>query len=113
MLPVERDEAHRDALAPGDFALIYVGAPARVFIGSAEVALAVHDWLSHEALSCPGASRSGVSLIHVEEWDPPVPMHAVLSRIGPSEQAKADFETGVVLITAHEFESALAVAAGR
>ena len=38
-------------------------------------------------------------------------MHAVLSRINPSEEAKADFPTGVVLITAHEYECALAVAA--
>jgi len=39
-------------------------------------------------------------------------MHAVLSRID-SETARADFESGVVRITAGEFETALAVAAGR
>jgi hypothetical protein len=53
-----------------------------------------------------------VSLAQVEEWDPPVPMSAVLSQIA-SETAKADFGTGVVRITAGEFETALAVAAGR
>ncbi len=47
----------------------------------------------------------------VEEWDPPVPMRAVLSQIDPSEKAKADFDAGVVRITPHEYEVALAVAA--
>jgi hypothetical protein len=50
-------------------------------------------------------------LAHIEEWNPPVPMSTVLSQIG-SESAKADFEAGVVRITADEYETALAVAAG-
>ena len=61
----------------------------------------------------PGDSPSGVSLAQVEEWDPPVPMNAVLSQIDPAENARADFETGVVRITANEFETALAVTTGR
>ena len=52
-------------------------------------------------------------LAQVEEWDPPVPMSTVLSHIDPAEKAKADFEAGVVRITAHEYETALAVAARR
>ena len=31
---------------------------------------------------------------------------------GPTEKAKADFDVGVVRITANEYETALAVAAG-
>jgi len=54
-----------------------------------------------------------VSLAQVEEWDPPVPMNAVLSLIDRAGNARADFETGVVRITANEFETALAVATGR
>jgi hypothetical protein len=108
---VDPAEPHRDALAPGDLVLIYVSAPERVFLGTAELVSAVHEWTSSEATAYPGDSTGGVSLAHVEEWHPPVPMHAVLSRIGPSEQAKADFDTGVVLITTHEYECALAVAA--
>ncbi|HTO26296.1 MAG TPA: hypothetical protein VMJ49_10370, partial [Gaiellaceae bacterium] len=46
-------------------------------------------------------------------WDPPVPMSAVLSRIDRSAGARADFEVGVVRITADEYETALAVAAER
>jgi hypothetical protein len=40
-------------------------------------------------------------------------MSTVLSQIDPAENARADFETGVVRITANEYETALAVAAGR
>ncbi len=54
-----------------------------------------------------------MSLAQVEEWDPPVPMNTALSQIDPAENAKADFETGVVRITANEYETALAVATGR
>jgi hypothetical protein len=61
----------------------------------------------------PGDSPGGVMLAQVEEWDPPVPMSRVLSHIDPAQNARADFEAGVVRITANEYETALAVAAGR
>jgi hypothetical protein len=112
MWGVDEDEQHRDALAAGDLILIYLGAPERVFIGRAELASAVHDWTPSEAQAYPGDSPGGVLLARVEEWDPPVPMETVLSRIEPSENAKADFRTGVVRITANEHAAALAVAAG-
>ena len=113
MWGVEAAEPHRDALAPGDLVLVYLGAPERGFIGRAELASAVHDWTPSEAQACPGESPGGVLLAQVEEWHPPVPMNAVLSQIGPSESAKADFEVGLVRISANEYETALAVAAGR
>jgi len=110
---VGADEPHRDALAAGDLVLVYLAAPDREFIGRAELTSAVHDWTPSEAGVYAGDSPSGVSLAHVEEWSPPVPMHAVLSRIDTSENARADFEKGVVRITANEFETALAVAGVR
>jgi hypothetical protein len=113
MWGVDADERHRDALAPGDLVLIYLGAPEREFIGRAELASAVHDWTPSEAQAYPGDSAGGVLLALVEDWDPPVPMNRVLAQIDPSEKAKADFEMGVVRITAHEYETALAVASGR
>jgi len=113
MWGIDADELHRAALAPGDLILIYLGAPEREFIGHAELASAVCDWTPSEAQVYPGDSPSGVLLAHVEEWDPPVPMSTVLSQIDPAENAKADFQTGVVRITASEYETALAVAAGR
>ena len=106
MWGIDADERHRNALAPGDLILIYLGAPEREFIGRAELASAAHDWTPSEAEAYPGDSPNGVLLAQVEEWDPPVPMSAVLSQIGPSENAKAEFEAGVVRITANEYESA-------
>jgi hypothetical protein len=112
MWGVDEDEPHRNALAAGDHVLVYLGAPERKFIGRAELASAVHEWTPSEAQVYPGVSRAGVLLAQVEEWDPPVPMGDVLSQID-SESAKADFEAGVVRITANEYETAHAVAAGR
>ena len=113
MWGVDADEPHRDALAAGDLVLVYLGAPRREFIGRAELASAVRDWTPSEARAYRGDSGSGVLLAQVEEWDPPVQMSAVLSQIDPAGGARADFETGVVRITATEFETALAVASGR
>lgn len=113
MWGIDAHERHGNALAPGDLVLIYLGAPEREFIGRAELASGVHDWTPSEAQVYPGDSLSGVLLGQLEEWDPPVPMKIVLAQIDPSENAKADFQAGVVRITANEYETALAVAAGR
>jgi hypothetical protein len=113
MWGVGESEPHSQDLAPGDLALIYLGAPERLLVGRAKLASAVHAWTPSEAQVYPGDSRSGVSLAEVEGWDPPVPMETVLSRIDRSEGARADFHEGVVRITPHEYETALAVAAGR
>ena len=113
MWGVDADERHGNALAPGDLVLIYLGAPEREFIGRAELASAVHDWTPSEAQVYPGDSPSGVLLARIEEWDPPVPINSVLSQLDPAENARADFDTGVVWITVSEFETALAVASGR
>jgi len=98
MWSVAADERHRERLAAGDLVLVYLGAPERVLIGRAELASAVREPLG------------GVLLAHVEEWDPPVPMSAVLSQIDRSAGARADFDAGVVAITVDEYETALAVA---
>jgi hypothetical protein len=113
MWGIDADESHRKALAPGDLVLVYLGAPVREFIGRAELASTSHDWTSSEAEVYPGDSPGGVLLAQVEEWDPPVSMGAVLSQMDPAENAKADFQAGLVRITANEYETALAVAAGR
>ena len=113
MWGVDGDEPHRDALAAGDLVLIYLGAPEWEFIGRAELVSAAHAWTRSEARAYPGDSSSGVLLAQVEEWDPPVPMSTVLSQIDRSAGARADFEVGVVRITADEYETALAVAAER
>jgi hypothetical protein len=113
MWGIDEDEPHRNALASGDLVLIYLGAPERELIGRAELASTVHDWTPSEAQVYPGDSPSGVLQALVEEWDPPVPMNSVLSQIDPVGNAKADFQAGVVRITANEYETARVVAAGR
>jgi hypothetical protein len=113
MWGIDGDEPHRAALVPGDLALIYLGAPAREFIGRVELASAARDWTSSEAHVYPGDSPGGVLFAQVDEWDPPVPMATVLSQLDPVGDAKADFQTGVVRITAYEYDTALSVAAGR
>ena len=112
MWGIDADERHSAALAPGDLVLIYLGAPEWEFIGRAVLASAVHDWTPSEAQVYPGDSPGGVLLDQVDEWEPPVPMHAVLLQMDPADKAKADFDVGVVRITANEYETALAVTAG-
>ena len=116
MWGVGGDERHRDELAPGDLALIYVATPERGFIGRAELATAVHDWSPSEADAYPGDSPSGVVLGHVDEWEPAVPMDAAVQRIDPTASnplvqanAAAGFRSGVVRITGDEYEAALAL----
>ncbi len=113
MWGVDADEPHLEALAAGDLALIYLGTPEWEFIGHAELASPARAWTPSEARVYPGDSASGVLLAQVEEWDPPVPMNLVLANLDPSAKARADFDVGVVRITAHEYETVLAVAAGR
>ena len=102
-------ESHRDALTPGDLILIYLGAPERGFIGRAELASPARDWTPSEAELYPGDSPSGVLLAAVEDWHPPVPMDTVLPQIDPAENAKGDFQAGVVRITPHEYQTVLSV----
>ena len=103
------DERHRDEVAPGDVALIYV-ATVGEFIGRAELATAVHEWTPSEAEAYPGESPSGVLLSDVEEWDSAVPMESVVARIDPTASnplvqanASAGFRMGVVRITGDEY----------
>jgi hypothetical protein len=109
------EEKYRDALAPADLVLIYLAAPRQEFIGQAELASAVRDWTPAEAGTCPGNSSGGVLLGHIEEWDPPVAMSTVLPRVDPDmsnpyvqQNARAGFQSGVVRISAHEYETVLA-----
>ena len=116
MWGVGRDERHRDALAPGDLALIFLPAPVEEFIGCAELATAVHEWTPSEAAAYPGDSAAGVLLASVDEWDLAVPMESVVQRIDPTgsnpivqTNAAVGFRMGVVLITADEYQNALAL----
>jgi len=108
------DERHRDALAPGDVALVFVATPEGGFIGRVGLATEVHEWTRGEADAYPGGSPSGVLLSDVERWEPAVPMTTVVQRIDPTGsnplvQANTahGFSSGVVRITPDEYEAAL------
>ncbi|MGZ4136738.1 MAG: hypothetical protein ACXVPX_04125 [Actinomycetota bacterium] len=116
MWGIAGDERHRDALVPGDLVLIFFAGPEGAFIGRAELATAVRDWTLSEADAYPGDAPGGVLLSHVEEWEPPVPIGAVVIRIDPTASnphvqanAKAGFQAGVVRITRYEYETTLVV----
>ena len=113
MWGLRADEPHRAALTPGDLVVVYVGPPERAFIGRAVVASAAHGWTPSEAALYPGELPGGVVLAQVEEWNPPVPLNTVLERIDPAENARGDFPAGVVRISPHEYQTALAVAGAK
>jgi hypothetical protein len=110
-----RDERHCRALAPGDLVLIHVGRPRCAFIGRAVLATAFQDPGSGSWALSDGRS-GGVWLTDIEEWPRAVPLEAVVRRIDPTAsnpavQANAGgFRSGIVLITAQEYDAVVALA---
>jgi len=105
---ISRDERHRDAIAPGDLALIFVALTSE-FVGRAELKTTFLDPMpSHPANS--GRAVSGVLLVDVEDWTSSVPLHVAVQRIDPNGsnqyvQANAGgFHAGVVQITVKEYD---------
>ena len=115
MWGIESEDRHRDDLAPGDLALIYVAGADGSFIGRAELATPVHEWEPSEANAYPGDSTSGVAFSDVELWDRAVPMAFVVGPVDPAASnpvvranAQAGFRIGVVRITGDEYGDAVA-----
>jgi hypothetical protein len=105
---VSRDERHRDALAPGDLALVFV-ALTREFVGRAELKTSFLDPMpSDSAASDPVVS--GVLLGDVENWTVGVPLDVAVKRIDPNgsnpyvQANAAGFHAGVVQITVNEYD---------
>ncbi len=69
--------------------------------------------LAPESPEPAAPERSGVLLAEIEWWEPPVAMEVVLARIDPANNARADFDFGVVGITPDEFDAAVAAASER
>jgi len=69
---VSRDERHRDALAPGDLALVFV-ARTREFVGRAELKTTFLDPMPSDP-AASGPAVSGVLLGDVEDWSSGVPL---------------------------------------
>jgi hypothetical protein len=116
MWGVAHDERHRDVLAPGDLAVIFLAAPAAEFVGRCAIATPVHDWTPSETDAYPGDSPSGALLSEVEEWEPAVPMGVAVERIDPTASnplvqanAASGFRAGVIRITQFEYEAVVAL----
>ena len=113
--PLERDERHCNALAPGDRALIHVGRPRCEFIGRAELVTAFHDLANEETEACRDGRSGGVLLADVEQWPAAVPLVAAVRKIDPTAsnpyvQANAEgFRSGIVSITAEEYAAVVAL----
>lgn len=104
---VSRDERHRDALAPGDLALVFV-ALTREFVGRAEVKTTFLDPMPSDPATAPAVS--GVLLGDVEDWTRGVPLDLAVKRIDPKgsnpyvQANAAGFRAGVVQITIKEYD---------
>jgi hypothetical protein len=105
---VSRDERHRDALAPGDLALVFV-ALTREFVGRTEIKTAFLDPMPSDP-AAPGTAVSGVLLGDVEDWTSGVPLDVAVQRIDPNgsnpyvQANAAGFRAGVVQITVKEYD---------
>ena len=105
---VGRDERHRDALAPGDLALVFV-ALAREFVGRAELKTTFLDPMPSDPAPS-GPAVSGVLLGDVEDWTSGVPLDVAVQRIDPEgsnpyvQANAAGFRAGVVQITVNEYD---------
>jgi hypothetical protein len=104
---VSHDERHRDALAPGDLALVFV-ALTREFVGRAELKTTFLDPMPSDP-AASGPSVSGVLLGDVEAWTSGVPLDVAVQRIDPKgsnpyvQANAAGFRAGVVQITVKEY----------
>jgi len=104
---VSRGERHRDALGPGDLALVFV-ALTREFVGRAEVKTTFLDPMPSDPATAPAVS--GVLLGDVEDWTRGVPLDLAVKRIDPKgsnpyvQANAAGFRAGVVQITVKEYD---------
>ena len=104
---VSREERHRDAIAPGDRALVFV-ALTREFVGRAELKTTFLDPMPSDQAT-PDRAMSGVLLVDVEDWTSGVPLDVAVQRIDPKgsnpyvQANAAGFHAGVVQITVKEY----------
>ena len=105
---VSRDERHRDVLAPGDLALVFV-ALTREFVGRAELKSAFLDPMPSDPATF-GTAVGGVLLGDVEDWTSGVPLDVAVQGIDPEgsnpyvQANAAGFHAGVVQITVREYD---------
>jgi hypothetical protein len=105
---LSRDERHRDALAPGDLALVFVALTGE-FVGRAELKTTFLDPMPSDPARS-GPAVSGVLLGDFEDWTIGVPLDVAVQRIDPEgsnpyvQANAAGFRAGVVQITVKEYD---------
>ena|SRR5690349_17788283 len=110
---LDREERHRDAIAPGDLVLVFV-ALTREFVGRAKLETAFLDPIPSDSVTS-GPALSGVLLGDVEEWMSGVPLNVAVQRIDPTasnpyvQSNAAGFRAGVVQITVSEYDIVVAL----
>jgi len=110
---IDGQERHRDALASGDLALVFV-AHTREFVGRAQVITRFLDPMP-AGTARPGPATSGVMLAGVEHWTIGVPLHLAVQRIDPNgsnpyvQANAAGFPRGVMQITVKEYETVVSL----
>ena len=110
---VGRGERHRDRLAAGDLALIFV-ARTREFVGRAVIKSAFLEPMPSDPADS-GIAVSGVLLGDVEYWTNAVELAVAVQRIDPNgsnpyvQANAAGFRAGVVQITVKEYDIVLSL----
>jgi hypothetical protein len=105
---LNRNERHRDALAPGDLALVFVSRT-REFVGRAKLKTTFLDPMPLDP-AVTGPAASGVLLGDVENWKSGVQLGVAVQRIDPEgtnpyvQANAAGFHAGVVRITVKEYD---------
>lgn len=110
---VGHDERHRDALSGGDLALVFVAVTSE-FVGRAKLETAFLDSMPVDP-AASSLARSGVLLADGDAWTSGVPLAAAVQRIDPMgsnpyvQANAAGFRSGVVQITAEEYDQVLSL----
>ena len=110
---VGREERHRSALASGDLVLVFVGVTSE-FVGRAQLETEFLDPMPVDAAAF-GPAVSGVVLTDADAWTSGVPLADAVQRIDPTgsnpyvQANAAGFRSGVVQITADEYDKILSL----
>ncbi len=110
---VGREERHRDALASGDLILVFVAVTSE-FVGRAKLETAFLDPIPVDP-AVSGPAVSGVLLADADAWTSGVPLAVAVQRIDPMgsnpyvQANAAGFRSGVVQITAGEYDKVLSL----
>jgi predicted type IV restriction endonuclease len=102
----------REKLVAGDRVLIFVGAPDRVFLGDAIVAVGYHGWTKEETVLYPMTSTfdHGIRLAEARVWHKPLPIGSVWSETqGAKSNPKALWYGAITSLSAADADLILSI----